>query len=166
MNTKQILQCFYYILINHGEGNGNPLQCSCLGNPMDRGAWWATVHGVAKSQTHWATNTPINQHYNFIYLQHTFYFCTTLEPYYAIPGIHSSKNWKSFKQIFLKNLTLFSIKMLPLSFPTHSFPQFKTLIFSSGGFPLGKESDMSKPHWELKFCRGYKYFLNRRCSLE
>ena len=33
------------------EGNGNPLQFSCLGNPMDRGAWRATVHGVAKSQT-------------------------------------------------------------------------------------------------------------------
>ena len=32
-----------------GEGNGNPLQYSCLGNPMDRGAWWATIHGVAKS---------------------------------------------------------------------------------------------------------------------
>ena len=31
-----------------GEGNGNPLQYSCLGNPMDRGAWRATVHGVAK----------------------------------------------------------------------------------------------------------------------
>ena len=34
-----------------GEGNGNPLQYSCLENPMDRGAWWATVHGVMKSQT-------------------------------------------------------------------------------------------------------------------
>ena len=34
------------------EGNGNPLQYSCLENPMDRGAWWAPVHGVAKSQTH------------------------------------------------------------------------------------------------------------------
>ena len=34
-----------------GEGNGNPLQCSCLENSMDRGAWWATVHGVIKSQT-------------------------------------------------------------------------------------------------------------------
>ena len=32
-------------------GNGNPLQYSCLENPTDRGAWWATVHGVAKSQT-------------------------------------------------------------------------------------------------------------------
>ena len=36
---------------SHGEGNGNPPQYSCLGNPMDRGAWWATVYGVAKSQT-------------------------------------------------------------------------------------------------------------------
>ena len=34
-----------------GEGNGNPLQYSCLGNPMDRGAWRATIHGVTKSQT-------------------------------------------------------------------------------------------------------------------
>ena len=34
-----------------GEGNGNPLQYSCLENPMAGGAWWATVHGVAKSQT-------------------------------------------------------------------------------------------------------------------
>ena len=33
------------------EGNGNPLEFSCLKNPMDRGAWWATVHGVANSQT-------------------------------------------------------------------------------------------------------------------
>ena len=34
-----------------GEGNGNPLQYSCLENSMDRGAWWATVHGVTKNQT-------------------------------------------------------------------------------------------------------------------
>ena len=34
-----------------GEGSGNPFQYSCLGNPMDRGAWRATVHGVTKSQT-------------------------------------------------------------------------------------------------------------------
>ena len=33
------------------EGNGNPLQYSCLENPMDRGAWWAAVHKVAQSQT-------------------------------------------------------------------------------------------------------------------
>ena len=34
-----------------GEGTGNPLQCSGLENSMDRGAWWATIHGVAKSRT-------------------------------------------------------------------------------------------------------------------
>ena len=37
--------------ISPGEGHGNPLQYSHLENPMDKGAWWATVHGVAKSRT-------------------------------------------------------------------------------------------------------------------
>ena len=36
---------------SYGEGNGYPLQCSCLENSMDKEAWWATVHGVTKSQT-------------------------------------------------------------------------------------------------------------------
>ena len=40
-----------FLLSCIGEGNGNPLQCSCLENPMEGGAWWAAVHGVAKSQT-------------------------------------------------------------------------------------------------------------------
>ena len=40
-----------------GEGNGNPLQYSCLENPMERGAWWATVYGVAKSQTRLSKHT-------------------------------------------------------------------------------------------------------------
>ena len=38
-----------------GEGNGYPLQYSCLGNPMDRGCWWATVHGVTRVGHNWAT---------------------------------------------------------------------------------------------------------------
>ena len=41
-----------------GGGNGNPLQYSCLGNPMDRGAWRATVHGVTKSQTRLSDRRP------------------------------------------------------------------------------------------------------------
>ena len=41
-----------------GEGNGNPLKHSCLENPMDRGAWWAVVHGVAKS---WAQLSHIKE---------------------------------------------------------------------------------------------------------
>ena len=39
---------FHFSLSCIGEGNGNPLHCSCLENPMDRAAWWATVPGVAK----------------------------------------------------------------------------------------------------------------------
>ena len=41
----------WYTQAIYGEGNDNPLQYSCLENPMDGGAWWAIVHGVAKSQT-------------------------------------------------------------------------------------------------------------------
>ena len=48
-----------------GEGNVNPLQYSCLGNPMDRGAWRATVHGVAKSQTRLSTHTPVIRMYSY-----------------------------------------------------------------------------------------------------
>ena len=44
-------QYFLSANISCGEGNGNPLQYSCLENPMDGGTWWAAVHGVAKSQT-------------------------------------------------------------------------------------------------------------------
>ena len=40
-----------YIVIWFGEGNGTPLQYSCLENPMDRGAWWAAIHGVAEGWT-------------------------------------------------------------------------------------------------------------------
>ena len=41
-----------------GGGHGNPLQCSCLGNPMDRGAWWAMVHGATESDTLKRLSTP------------------------------------------------------------------------------------------------------------
>ena len=39
---------FYVLILPDGEGNGQPLQYSYLGYPMDRGAWWATVHGITK----------------------------------------------------------------------------------------------------------------------
>ena len=42
---------FHFLLSCIGEGNGNPLQGSCLENPRDRGAWWAAVYGVAQSRT-------------------------------------------------------------------------------------------------------------------
>ena len=42
---------FHFSLSCTGEGNGNPLQCSCLESPRDGGAWWAAVYGVAQSRT-------------------------------------------------------------------------------------------------------------------
>ena len=42
---------FHFSLLCIGEGNGNPLQCSCLENPRDSGAWWAAIYGVAQSWT-------------------------------------------------------------------------------------------------------------------
>ena len=42
---------FHFSLLCIGEGNGNPLQCSCLENPRDEEAWWAAVYGVAQSWT-------------------------------------------------------------------------------------------------------------------
>ena len=50
-----------------GEGNGNPLQYSCLRNPMDRGVWWATVHGVAKVRQDLATK-PLSKYVLAIWL--------------------------------------------------------------------------------------------------
>ena len=68
-----------------GEGNGNPVQYFCLENPMDRGAWWATVHGAAKSQTRlsdlsiWSLD-----------------FCSSLS------SSHISRWLKKFKESYLK----------------------------------------------------------------
>ena len=42
---------FHFLLSCIGEGNGNPLQCSCLENPRDGGTWWVAVYGVAQSPT-------------------------------------------------------------------------------------------------------------------
>ena len=42
---------FHFSLSCTGEGNGNPLQCSCLEDPRDSGAWWAAVYGVSQSRT-------------------------------------------------------------------------------------------------------------------
>ena len=52
-----------------GEGNGNPLQHSCLENPMDGGAWWATDHGVAKSRTR-----PSDFTFTFLFVSIPIYF--------------------------------------------------------------------------------------------
>ena len=74
-----------------GEGNGNPLQNSCLGNPMDRGAWWATIRGVTKSQTQLST------HLVHVYLNKAAIFLkkkkrTTVYSLFLILGISGTLN--------------------------------------------------------------------------
>ena len=56
MVEKAIIECvlqdhFHFSLSCIGEGNGNPLQCSCLENPGDGGTWWAAISGVSQSRT-------------------------------------------------------------------------------------------------------------------
>ena len=65
-----------------GEGNGNPLQYSCLGNPMDRGVWQATVCGVTKSQTQlrdWTTVNKWSSSISSLVLHRTISFCVIQE---------------------------------------------------------------------------------------
>ena len=58
---------FHLSLSCIGEGNGNPLQFSCLENPMDRAAWWATVHRVEKSRTRLSDFTSLHFMYSIRY---------------------------------------------------------------------------------------------------
>ena len=59
----QLLLCLRMWYIFFGEGNGNPLQYSCLENPMDVGAWWADVHGFTKSRT-WLNDFSFTFHFD------------------------------------------------------------------------------------------------------
>ena len=68
-----------------GEGNGNPLQCSCLENPVDRGAWKATVNGVQRVRHDWATNTHIyRESFTVLCTVHT-----SLHHFHSLPIIHT-----------------------------------------------------------------------------
>ena len=99
-----------------GEGNGNPLQYSYLENPMDRGAWWATVHGVAELD---ATNTntqyneyPYNHHRGLttvsIYLLHTSKEVTYIFTFYS--QILKYTNPKYYSFLYNRNISIASSK--------------------------------------------------------
>ena len=82
-----------------GEGKGNPLQYSCLENPMDRGAWWATVHRVAKSQTQlsdWVHSTAHRMFPPSLSAQN----CVCGLAVLAQPNPHCSQ-WKEIKETVL-----------------------------------------------------------------
>ena len=75
-----------------GEGNVNPLQYSCLGNPKDSGAWQAIVHGVAKSQTrlsNWA-HTQLSTHLKFFFLRENTAIHRTVTEFNHIQGLREA----------------------------------------------------------------------------
>ena len=95
-----------------GGGNGNPLQYSCLKNPMDRGAWWATIHRVAKSWIRLKdlayTHTP------FIMLQYIFF-------YTQLFSVHSCFYTQLFELFFYTQLFEMFYRERMLSFVTYVF---------------------------------------------
>ena len=91
-----------------GEGNGNPLQYSCLENPMDGGAWWATVHRVAKSQTrlsdwhfslHFFISNCLNlEGYNPVFNSFYFWLCWVFASLHGLSLVVESGGYSSFMQ--------------------------------------------------------------------
>ena len=93
---------FHLSLSCIGEGNGNPLQCSCLENLRDGGAWWATIYGVAQNWTRlkWLSNSSITL------LKHALSLVTSLNVFiYSLSFSHISlllqMKWKLFQSPFL-----------------------------------------------------------------
>ena len=82
-----------------GEGNGNPLQCSCLENPRDRGVWWAAIYGVAQSRTllKWLSSSSIHIFQIFINLR--------IDIYLFVKGIVTVHEGRKEKYIFWRPLS-------------------------------------------------------------
>ena len=127
-----------------GEGNGNPLQHFCLENPMDGGAWWATVHRVAESDTtdwlhfyshfHFACNVPL---VSLIFLKRSLVFPILL--FFSI-----SLHW-SLRKAFLSLLAILwnsAFKWVYLSF---SPLLFTSLLFTLFVTQKTKKSDVTEP---------------------
>ena len=82
---------FHFSLSCTGEGNGSPLQCSCLENPRDGGAWWAAIYGVSQSQTWLKRLSSSNSSKIYIFIIHLLW---------TIPCVNTGK-LKQFKQEFV-----------------------------------------------------------------
>ena len=83
MGSRRVRHDWATSLSRIGEGNGNPLQCSCLENPRDGGAWWAAVYGVAQSRT-WLKRLSSSSSrrgfaglFSIVFKSHLFFFCAT-----------------------------------------------------------------------------------------
>ena len=79
---------FHFSLSCIGEGNGNPLQCSCLENPRDGGAWWAAVYGVAQSRTRLKRLSSSSSSSRHLYIKHLNPTCCNLPTCLDYLGFH------------------------------------------------------------------------------
>ena len=100
-----------------GEGNGNPLQCSCLENPSDGGAWWAAVHGVTQSWTglKWLSSSSSSSCYLFLLFLLKFNWLTTICSFQA---------WniliRHFYRLCTKVITML-LTLFPVLYITHPY---------------------------------------------
>ena len=84
-----------------GEGNGNPLQCSCQENPRDSGAWWATIYGVTQSRTRlkWLSNSSSSMHMSIPRSQEeSENLRVQAVPWGKVPGYRSQENSSLFTE--------------------------------------------------------------------
>ena len=119
-----------------GGGNGNPLQFSCLENPMDRGAWWATVSGVAKSQIwlKWISSS-----------SSSISWVSRLISEHRIRTDRSGCNYPTIKQGELIFLIL------------GIFLKYSLVVFRVSGFP---SLQIVRAHWQILLCFHFLYSLS------
>ena len=97
---------FHFSRSRIGEGNGNPLQCSCLENPRDGGAWWATIYGVAQSRTRlkWLSSSSISIIIWYFPFSLTYSVWQSLGP--SMDNQQGPTVWqRELSSIFYKNVT-------------------------------------------------------------
>ena len=147
---------FHFSLSCIGEGNGNPLQCSCLDNPRDGGAWWAAVYGVTQSRT-WLKRLSSSSCVWITIEAHSM-VSSTVCPFMIIFYIYLL--WCS-----RKSLILFSAikRYLPLYFPCYvCIYQYPVKCISCGMFPPHinkKKKERKKGHYCI-------YLISRNGFLE
>ena len=114
---------FYFSLSCIGEGNGNPLQCSCLENPRERGAWWAAVYGVAQSRTRlkWLSSSSIQTVFFFFFLDLFIFLFLAKLGFHCNSWVFSS--WSELSSCCLAAVPGFSLRWSLLLWSTGSRPQ-------------------------------------------